>query len=91
VRAGELDLVVVGFAQVVFSEVKTRSSHAFGSPAASVTPAKQRRIRHLASLWLSAHPNVRGQVRFDVVAVMACDVEVGGVEVGGVEVVEAAF
>jgi len=71
---GELDLVAVrpGEAIVVFCEVKTRSSTAFGRPEEAVTVAKQRRIRRLASRWLSEQRRQRSplrSVRFDVAAV----------------------
>ena len=42
---GELDLVVGRGDLVVFVEVKSRSSLAFGHPAEAVTRDKQRRIR----------------------------------------------
>ncbi len=42
---GEIDLVMLDGAQWVFVEVRRRASAAFGGAAASVTPAKQRRIR----------------------------------------------
>jgi putative endonuclease len=80
-RRGEIDLVARRGRTLVFCEVKTRSSVAFGSPAASVTMAKQRRIRVLAMQWLRDHPDVAGEIRFDVAAVMD----------GTVEVIEAAF
>lgn len=80
-RAGELDLVAWGHGQVVFIEVKTRSSSAFGSPASAVTATKQRRIRRLAAQWLQQHPSARGHIRFDVVAVVG----------GHIEVTEEAF
>jgi putative endonuclease len=80
-RLGEIDLVARRGRTLVFCEVKTRSSAAYGSPAAAVTPAKQRRIRQLAMQWLSDHPGSHGDIRFDVVAVLA----------GTVEVIEAAF
>ena len=44
-REGEVDLICVQGRRLVFCEVKTRSSAAFGHPAESVTPVKQRRIR----------------------------------------------
>lgn len=80
---GELDLVLRHGSVVVFCEVKTRSSTAFGTPAEAVTPAKQARIRRLAVEWLRAHGGHGGSadLRFDVVGVMGNDVEV----------IEAAF
>jgi putative endonuclease len=80
-RDGELDLVVRQRGTTVFCEVKHRRSTTFGSPAEAVTPAKQRRIRRLAARWLAEHPDARGDVRFDVAAVLD----------GRVEVLEAAF
>lgn len=66
---GELDIVARDAGCLVFCEVKTRSSGAFGSPAAAVGPAKAARIRRLAASWLAAHPQGGCPVRFDVVAV----------------------
>ena len=70
VRAGELDLVMRDGAQVVFVEVRLRASGAFGGAAASVTPAKQARVRRAAQAWLAARRGTRAwpAVRFDVVA-----------------------
>lgn len=62
-------------------EVKTRSSDAYGSPAAAVTPAKQLRLRRLALAWLEAHDRRGATLRFDVACVVA----------GVVSVIESAF
>ncbi len=71
-REGELDVVVARGPVLVFCEVKTRRSTAFGVPAEAVTTAKQRRIRTLAVRWLDAHPEARAQsLRFDVASVLA--------------------
>ena len=71
-REGELDLVVAGASVLVFCEVKTRRSTAFGSPAEAVTLTKQRRLRTLATRWLAAHPDRRARtLRFDVASVLA--------------------
>lgn len=75
-RAGELDLVLGDGRHVVFCEVKTRSSAAFGVPAAAVTPAKQRRIRHLAMRWLEGHGVRAASLRFDVASVVGDRVDV---------------
>jgi putative endonuclease len=55
---------------VVFCEVKTRSSIAFGDPAEAVTDAKVRRVRALALQWLTDHPGHWDEVRFDVISVL---------------------
>jgi putative endonuclease len=71
-REGELDLVVARPGFVVFCEVKTRRSTAFGIPAEAVTVTKQRRLRTLAMRWLAEHPGMRArELRFDVASVMA--------------------
>lgn len=75
-RAGEIDIVAVRGRLVVVCEVKTRSSDAFGSPAAAVTAPKQSRLRRLAFAWLDAH-DARGRpLRFDVACVVGRDVTV---------------
>ena len=81
-REGEIDLVCRRGPLVVFCEDKTRRSDAFGHPAEAVTPAKQQRLRILAGRWMEASgPGRAGQIRFDVAAVLA----------GELEVIEAAF
>jgi putative endonuclease len=74
-RAGELDLVATDAEVLVFCEVKTRSSGAFGTPAEAVTPAKAGRVRRLAQLWLADRRDGGSseywpELRFDVVSVM---------------------
>jgi putative endonuclease len=87
-REGELDLVVSIGRLIVFCEVKTRTTAAFGIPAEAVTYKKQRRLRRLAARWLEEHRGGVGfsEVRFDVACVT---VAAGGGLV--VEIVEAAF
>jgi putative endonuclease len=81
VPEGEVDLIVARDALIVFVEVKSRASTAFGDPALAVTAVKQQRLRRLAAIWLQTHRASGRSVRFDVVAVL-------GVEV---RVIEAAF
>jgi putative endonuclease len=85
VRGGEIDLVLRRGRTIVFCEVKTRSSHRFGAPVEAVTTTKQRRLRGLAAQWLTAHPSLRGEVRFDVASVTPAGA------IPAVTVVEAAF
>lgn len=67
---GELDLVARDGECVVFCEVKTRRSEAFGSPVEAVTPAKAARLRRLAWHWLRAHEVHAREVRVDVIGVL---------------------
>ncbi len=68
-RNGELDLVVARRGELVFCEVKTRTSRRFGHPVEAVHAAKQRRIRQLALQWMAATGVHRSRLRFDVAAV----------------------
>lgn len=63
---GELDLIVELGAEVVFVEVKTRSTLDFGG-AEAVTPAKFQRMKRAAAKWLAGQP--LRMVRFDAVVV----------------------
>jgi putative endonuclease len=71
---GELDVVAQSAdgTVIVFCEVKTRRSERFGSPFEAVGPAKQRRVRKLATLWLRSSrrgASYHDHIRFDVAAV----------------------
>ena len=80
---GEIDLVARDRDEIVFVEVKTRSSVAFGHPLESITPRKLARLRRLAGAWCLAHPESTGAIRIDAVAVIAP--RVGQVEVEHLE------
>jgi putative endonuclease len=74
-REGELDIVARDGADLVFVEVKTRSSLAFGAPAEAVDRVKSARIRQLALRWMMAQreagePEFWARLRFDVVSVV---------------------
>ena len=73
---GELDLVARKGDVLAFVEVKTRASDRFGHPAEAVTPAKQRRIRRLAGRFCADTGNRARILRFDVVAILAGQVEI---------------
>jgi len=76
-REGEIDLIVVRSRVVVFCEVKSRSSEAFGAPVEAVTRDKQRRIRRLAARWLHGDTAIRPRsIRFDVAGVLRGEVEI---------------
>ena len=69
-RDGELDLVVSRDRCVVFCEVKTRSSRAFGDPLEAVSPRKLRRLRGLALRWLDEQGIHVPDIRFDVIGIV---------------------
>lgn len=67
---GEIDLVARDGDVLVFCEVKTRRSTAFGTPAAAVVGLKAARLRSLATQWLAEHPGGWTSIRFDVIAIL---------------------
>ena len=80
-REGEIDLVLRRAGTVVFCEVKTRTSSAFGMPAEAVGRTKQMRLRTLALRWLAEADSGPAELRFDVASVLG----------GEIDVLEAAF
>lgn len=68
---GEIDIVARDGDELVFVEVKTRSSLAFGHPLEAITAVKLARLRRLAAAWCSAHPGSYDRIRLDAVAVIA--------------------
>ena len=55
---------------IVFVEVKTRTSDAFGNPESSMSTGKLERIQNAALLWLQAHPDLDDNWRVDVIAIL---------------------
>ena len=69
-REGELDLVVRERDQVVFVEVRLRSSARFGGATESVDRFKQKRVARAAQHWLAENFGEQWPAcRFDVVTV----------------------
>jgi putative endonuclease len=67
-KSGEIDLICLDGKTYVFVEVRQRADGAHGGAAASITPAKQRRVIHAAQTWLMRFPSMPA-CRIDVVAV----------------------
>jgi len=73
-KLGEIDLIMRHGDTLVFVEVRGRRSQRFGSPAETVTPAKQNRLIRTAQVFLSAHPRfLDWPCRFDVLALGTAD------------------
>lgn len=64
---GELDLVVQRGREIVFVEVKMRSSELFGGAIGAVTKEKQKTLCRASSAYLSRHGLWDRPCRFDIV------------------------
>lgn len=67
-KCGEIDLIMRDGAALVFVEVRQRSHGSHGGAAASITPAKIRRVVRAAQFYLQRFPRVP-PCRIDVVAI----------------------
>jgi len=67
---GEIDLIARDGDQLVFIEVRSRSSASLGSPEESVNRRKQQRITAVARHYLACFHRDIETVRFDVIAVI---------------------
>lgn len=71
VKEGEIDIVAQSHdGKVIFVEVKTRSSLAFGHPLESITNEKAHRLQRLALAWLATHRAFGADFQIDCVAVL---------------------
>ncbi len=68
-RSGEIDLIALHQGEVVFVEVKTRTSDAFGPPELAVDPRKQSRMVKAALAYIKYKKLHQMPCRFDVVAI----------------------
>jgi putative endonuclease len=69
-HSGEIDLIMMDGEYLVFVEVRSRGSTAFGTPAESVTFAKQKKIIKTALHYMTVTALLnKCPARFDVVAV----------------------
>ena len=66
---GEIDLVAQHKDYLVFIEVRTKRSLAFGTPEESITAAKREKLRTVAAHYQQNHDNLPQLWRIDVVAI----------------------
>jgi putative endonuclease len=67
-RLGELDLVMRDGAQLVFVEVRSRSSRDYGGPIETITKTKQKRLLRAAAYYLQKTA-CTAPCRFDAVGI----------------------
>jgi putative endonuclease len=82
---GEIDIIARHRTVLVFVEVKSRRSEAYGSPKLAITPTKQHKLSQVAWHYLQKYNLTETRARFDVVTVS---------DLGGsphFEVIENAF
>ena len=73
---GEIDLVCQQAGQLVFVEVKTRTSQAFGPPEEAITPAKLERLEQLSQIYCQRE-NYAGSWHVEVVSILIDRVDRG--------------
>jgi len=69
-KSGQIDIVAEEDGDIVFVEVKTRRSTAYGIPAEAVNVAKQRHLIAAAQEYLAAHGQLDHPWRIDVVSIL---------------------
>ncbi len=68
-KMGEVDLIMTQHNLLIFIEVRSRNTKAYGGAAASITYSKQRKISRTAAFFLQTHPRFsNADCRFDVIA-----------------------
>jgi len=71
---GEIDLVMCNGETLIFSQVRYRQSSRFDTPAETVNPAKQAKIRATAEHYLQQQRKwARSPCRFDILAIEGSD------------------
>ena len=70
-QIGEIDIVAKDKDYLVFIEVKTRISKAFGDPLEAIDEEKQFKIRNVATMYLMKHKLIdKVPIRFDAIAIL---------------------
>lgn len=69
-RFGEIDLVLKKQQKLLFIEVKTRTSSAYGPAEEAISPRKQHKIRTVSLYFLKNYPQyAHYEIQFDVVSI----------------------
>ena len=60
-KEGEVDIIAMDSEFLVFIEVRTKNSRAFGSPEESVTKRKKEHIKNVAARYQETHDGLSSQ------------------------------
>ena len=71
-KIGEIDIICFNKKEneIIFVEVKSRSSYEFGLPSEAVDFAKQQKIIKTAQVFLTKNNLLNAKIRFDVIEVV---------------------
>ena len=72
-QSGEADIVTRDGKDLVFVEVKSRTSETYGLPEDAITLKKRQRYERIALDYLFSHDLPSTQIRFDVIALVIND------------------
>ncbi|HHY60175.1 MAG TPA: YraN family protein [Clostridia bacterium] len=78
---GEIDIIACDNEDLVFIEVKTRTSRAFGYPQESITRSKQFRLKKIALKYLAEKRPLYRNYRFDVVSILMRNGKIDSIDV----------
>jgi len=67
---GEMDIIAEDGDVLVFVEVRSRSSSAYGLPQETVAWVKQQKLRRLAGFYLKKNKAGERKCRFDVIGIL---------------------
>ena len=73
-QIGEIDIIAKDKDYIIFIEVKTRMSSAFGDPLEAIDEEKQFKIRNVATMFLVKNKLIdKVPIRFDAIAILGDD------------------
>lgn len=74
-KLGEIDLIMLDDATLVFLEVKFRASTSHGHPLETITQSKQKKIKRCAQIFIQQNPSFHHSAcRFDAVSLSTKEV-----------------
>lgn len=72
-RYGEIDIICTKGNDLIFVEVKTRTSLKYGYPEESITPKKIEHLKKAALIFMNSMYNNHHRMRFDVITILILD------------------